>query len=335
MTTLHGKKGEYSLTDQLPFKFGPNSLIFRGSDSSGSAVCIKIYEIDPKVENRDRTAKAFEKEIHFRQTLHHPNILPILDFGLTSGTSDPFLALPLCEGGNLKDYMAGKNYVPFQTAIDILEQIGSAIDYTHRKGVIHGDVKPENVLFSADFSSVYLTDFGVAKHFPAKDATVVMGTGTLAYLSPEQIQYNKITPLSDIYSFSLVAFKLLTGGLPFDSRSTLFDQMKAKVNGELEDAISRNPRISQIANSAIMAGLSAEQKNRPASASALCELLKGDLNSAVIGTSPVIDREQKNGFWKALKPENKVAIIAATIAAVAGIIVAILELIPNLLEKTP
>ena len=335
MNRLRGKKDEYSLTDQLPFKFGPNSLIFRGHDSSGSAVCIKIYEIGPKAENRERTANAFEKEIHFHQALLHPNILPIRDFGFTSETRDPFLVLPLCEGGNLKDYMAGKNYIPLQTAVDILEQVGSAIDYTHRKGVIHGDVKPENILFSADFSSVYLADFGVAKHFPAKDATVVMGTGTLAYLSPEQIQYNKITPLSDVYSFSLVAYKLLTGGLPFDSSTTLFDQMTAKVTGELDDPRSKNPRLSTVVNSAIMSGLSVDQKHRPATASALCQLLKDDHNSADVAPSTGSDRKHSEGFWNALKPENKAAIIAAAIAAVAGIIVAILEIIPALVDKTP
>jgi serine/threonine protein kinase len=173
---------------------------------------------------------------------------------------------------------------------------------------VHGDVKPENVLLSADRQHAFLSDFGMSNVFAIQErfSTVAAGPpgGTTAYLSPEQIAENQQTPLSDIYAFAMIAYEMLTGHLPFDQTMPTFRQMSAKVTGQVDDPRRFNPRLVERTRAALLAGLSADPLKRPRSASELCRLLDdADERERASGASTeaqsavVVSYSHKDAAW--------------------------------------
>jgi serine/threonine protein kinase len=287
MQLLRGRSGEYSLTSNVPFAFGRSSLLFDACTREGASVAVKIFRGDPGGDRKEE----FFNELRAQRTLSHPNILPVLDFGSSTkgpGTG-PFVVLPKCPFGNLRQRMRahGRDFFPITLAAEILLPIARAVDYAHAQGVIHGDIKPENILFTQDWMP-WLSDFGGAKYFPVEErvSTVIPGegggAGTTAYMSPEQIQDGVQSPRSDIYSLGILAFELLTGSLPFDVRETPYRQMSAKIAGRLYQPGSLNHLLSVGTCAVLMTALSTNRAERPASAKAFVEaLVDGGQNTTV------------------------------------------------------
>ena len=275
MQTVKGRHAEYELKSGVPFALGRTSVLFDGTGVGGVSVAIKVFRSAPeRGEGKDSTAD-FIREVTAQTRLDHGHILPVLDFGEDSwGSYGPFLVLPKCEGGNLRGVITGRDFVPLSQAVAILTPVASALDYAHQNGVIHGDIKPENILFGGDDKQhIYVADFGAAKFFPVQERITsrisVAGTGTAsscAYMSPEQIKFGTHSPRSDIYSLAIVAFELLTGGLPFDVSVTPYMQMTNKILGKLLDAREVNPLVSEVASNALKWGLSLEGGERPSAA---------------------------------------------------------------------
>jgi len=274
---LQGRSSSYRLRSDRPTFLGRVSVLYLAEDvKSGDEVMIKAFREEIAEPG---AIESFYAELDALHALRHPNILPILDHGESeSGPLPYFIALPHCPGGNLRRSLAGAQFVPVASAGPLLRQIGKAIDYAHGHGVIHGDIKPENVLLSADRRTAFLADFGISRHFAVMErvATTVanpVAVGTSAYLSPEQLQYNKQSTKSDIYAFGLVAYELLTGRLPFDIAAPPFQQMLARVTGELLPPQEANPALSVQVSKALLQALDRDPRARPRSAVALCNLL--------------------------------------------------------------
>lgn len=271
-----GRKLSVTVGDPTPFTYGRASALFRANSSTGEDVCIKLF---PHVRGDSWTdVAAFEREVLAQSNLDHPNILPVLDYGLMSKPhGNPFLVLPYCTGGSLRDLLRDRSFYPLKTVLPLLEQIAAALDYAHASGFIHGDVKPENVLLSSDRKHVYLSDFGMSNVFAIQErfSTVTHDHqgGTTAYLSPEQISEGQRTPLSDIYAFAVTAYELLTGHIPFDPKLPAFRQMMAKVMGEIIDPRRFNPQLSDVTTSALLLGLHRDPLKRPRTASQFCSLV--------------------------------------------------------------
>ena len=221
---LETKNGVFEIAQPEPVILGRLSVFYAAHRvGDDRPLLIKSFR---ELDASDASISSFYREIEALLKLRHPNILEILDYspGTTAG-APPFLVLPWCKGGNLKEFARRADFLPLESAIPLLRQIAAAIDYAHLNGVIHGDIKPQNVLLSADRQQAYLADFGMAKYFEVTDRVVslaVAGEGTSAYLSPEQLSDNKQTPRSDIYSFGLVAYQLLTGQMPYDIAAPLY-----------------------------------------------------------------------------------------------------------------
>lgn len=288
-----GSRGVRLVADPTPFAYGRSSVLLRATGDGGAQLCIKLFS-HVQGDTWDNVA-AFEREVTAQSQLSHPHILPVLDYGLRSRPhGSPFVVFPYCAGGNLRGLLRERRYHPLGAVLPLLEQLASALDFAHGSGYVHGDVKPENMLFSADRRHAFLSDFGMSNVFAAQErfSTVVPGPqgGTTAYFSPEQISENQQTPLSDIYAFALTAYELLTGRLPFDPNLPTFKQMIAKVKGEVTDPRRFNPQIGDHARAALLAGLQVDPLQRPRSATQFCHLLARADGPAVVGTGAAAGR---------------------------------------------
>ena len=359
MKIITTKLNRYQFDAGKPFTYGRISVLFRGTDKDGSPVCVKLFRDSVGDRSGQSVVREFLNELKAHKRIKHPNMLPILDFGRYKEDDDQhlFVITPFVEGGNLRRLMKSRDFVPLSEAMPILQQIASAIDMAHSQGVIHGDIKPENILFSGDRSHAYLCDFGMAKYFSIQveietggyprtrnaarrvSATARMYTpssstpmGSTAYLSPEQIDAGRQTPRSDIYSFSIVAYELLTGQLPFDIETGEYRQMKAKIEGKLIDPESVISLVLPCTRDALLHGLAVGEDERPSSASEFCQELSGNK------TTPSVQPHKSMlgglwGFWNSLSPSYKVGVVTAVITALTAIVTSLIAIIPPLLKR--
>ena len=159
---------------------------------------------------RDR----FQQEARSVARLKHPNILSVFDFGQSDGIT--YLVLDLVEGGTLADRLGTP--MELEDAVRILRPLAAALDYAHSQGILHRDIKPSNILIQKDGTPV-LADFGLAKMAAPDRRLTATGAvmGTPEYMSPEQALGEAIGSASDLYSFAVVAYEMLTGRVPFQA----------------------------------------------------------------------------------------------------------------------
>jgi TolB-like protein/tetratricopeptide (TPR) repeat protein len=157
-------------------------------------------------------AERFLREARIAASLHHPNILPIHDFGVHEGV--PYLAMEYEAGGTIAP-MTGEKLAP-REALRLVRDVASALDYAHARGVVHRDIKPDNILRRADGGAM-LSDFGIARLMQGDSVLTTEGTsvGTPHYMSPEQLRGEKVDGRSDLYGLGVVLWQLLTGELPY------------------------------------------------------------------------------------------------------------------------
>ena len=155
----------------------------------------------------------FIREARTIAQLEHKNILPVYDFGEQNGIT--YLAMRYVEGGTLKELLS-KGRLTLQDVLDLMSQICPALDYAHRRGVIHRDVKPSNVILDSE-GAAYLTDFGIAKVVGVSGDLTATGAaiGTPAYMAPEQAMGNTVDARTDIYALGIMLYEMVVGRVPF------------------------------------------------------------------------------------------------------------------------
>ncbi len=173
-------------------------------------VALKV--LAPHLAREPVAKERFLREARFAANLHHPNIVEVYDVGEADGT--PFMAMGYEPGGTAAA-VEGATLAP-GTALRMVRDIAVALDYAHQQGVVHRDVKPENILLRKDGACV-LTDFGIALAASQQSGLTNEGTsvGTPHYMSPEQLRGEKVDGRADLYSLGIVLFQLLTGKLPY------------------------------------------------------------------------------------------------------------------------
>ncbi|MBI5929584.1 MAG: protein kinase [Chloroflexi bacterium] len=193
-------------------------------------VAVKIF--DPQFANHPNFIRRFELEAQIIAQLEHLHIVPLHDYWREPNAA--FIVMRLLKGGNLSESIQKHSWGLTATA-RLLNQVATALAHTHRKGVVHLDLKPSNILLDED-NNAYLADFGIAKKLVGKpDAPYEEGLfGSPAYMSPEQIRGDPITPQADIYSLGVLLFEVLTRQMPFNEPSDtalmdrhLFDPLPA------------------------------------------------------------------------------------------------------------
>src|SRR4051794_39566143 len=204
----------YRLGD--PIGRGGMATIYRGQDMRmDRIVAVKVlrevYSTDPKFVTR------FQREAKAASSLQHPNIVQVYDYGQTDGNY--FIVMELVEGTDLRRYLRSRGVLAVDRAIIIAHDVALGLGAAHRRGIVHRDVKPQNVLVGKD-GSIKLTDFGIASVYKDINAerltTTGMTLGTVQYYAPEQAQGEIVNPAADVYALGIVMYEMLTGRTPFE-----------------------------------------------------------------------------------------------------------------------
>ncbi|HKW06529.1 MAG TPA: protein kinase [Candidatus Dormibacteraeota bacterium] len=226
------------------------------------------------------TVARFRHEAQAIAKFRHPNIVDVYDFGEFEGT--PYMIVEYIPGGSLSGKMA-RGMLDQDTAIRYLRGIAAGLDYAHNKGVVHRDVKPANVLLTAEDTPV-LADFGLAKLMQGSSLKSMTGvtTGTPAYMAPEQVTGSRVGPAADRYSLATIAYEMLTGVIPFDGEA-LMELLYAQVHREPLAPSARNHSLGPRVDATIMRGLAKDPAARWATASELVESLASALKPAPVG----------------------------------------------------
>ena len=181
---------------------------------TGGNVAIKVMHDD--LLDDSSLIKSFDAEASATSSLYHPNIVRVIGFGQDQGHR--YIVQEYVEGGSLKELINKNGALPWRKAVPIAIQIGLALDYAHQHGLVHRDIKPQNILITKErFAKV--TDFGIAQVIKSNTNTLTSGLsfGSVHYSSPEQARGTIMGERSDIYSLGIVLYEMVTGNVPFDS----------------------------------------------------------------------------------------------------------------------
>jgi branched-chain amino acid transport system substrate-binding protein len=218
MTNMIGQSiGRYHILEQLGE--GGMATVYKAYDTRlETDVAVKVIRTENLPQSGvEKALKRFEREAKALAKLTHPNIVPIIDYGEYEGS--PYLVMKYLPGGTLKNTLKGQP-LPWQVAAALLIPVARALDYAHRQGMIHRDVKPSNILITADGQPM-LTDFGIAKVIDQDITADLTGTsatvGTPEYMAPEQVVSKTVDQRADIYALGIVFYEMLTGRRPFEA----------------------------------------------------------------------------------------------------------------------
>ena len=166
------------------------------------------------------------------------------------------------DGTTLADVIEEQDAMPWQSALPIFSQLLKAFDYAHERGIIHRDIKPRNIMLTAE-GTVKVMDFGLAKFYLKQDATQTAGvSGTLCYMSPEQIRGRQLDQRSDLFSLGLTLYELLSGDLPFDRHDSQFGIQRAIVEGAFDAPHRLNAAVPERLSRIVMKALEKEPDRR-------------------------------------------------------------------------
>lgn len=212
MSGSHKKLGKYTILGVAGR--GGMGTVYMGHDPViDRKVAVKVYTTSEVEFGSDVAQKMFLNEAQVVGALDHPNILRIYDAGNYKGR--PYIAMEYVEGlRTLGPYCKSDDPLPMETVIQIVKQCAKALDYAHRNGVTHRDIKPDNIMLTAD-DEVKIVDFGVAEHKNRRSDDSYQTVGTPTYMSPEQAKGEVLAGQSDIYSLGVILYQLLTGEVPF------------------------------------------------------------------------------------------------------------------------
>jgi len=185
-------------------------------------VAIKVLKDEFK--NDEDFLKRFNIESQAAAGLSHTNIVSVYDIGNENDMH--FIVMEYVEGKTLKEYLAQNGALPWDKAVDFAIQIASALQHAHRKGIVHRDIKPQNIIVTKD-ETLKVTDFGIARAVSTFTMKVEDGAmGTVHYCSPEQARGGYTDEKSDVYSLGIVMYEMLTGKLPFESDNSVSVALK-------------------------------------------------------------------------------------------------------------
>jgi serine/threonine protein kinase/class 3 adenylate cyclase len=231
----------------------------------------------------ERLVERFRREATNAASLSHPNIVAVHDRGETDDGAY-YIVMEHVADGTLKDRIQKEGALPPSVATALALQIAKALDAAHRRGIIHRDVKPQNVLLTEE-GEAKVADFGIARAAASSTMTKTGSVlGTAYYISPEQALGQPASPQSDLYSLGVVLYEMLTGELPYDAETPMGIAMK-HVSGQMRPPKEVNPNVPEGINAVAIRLLAPDPKDRYKSATEVVEDLervqRGELPASV------------------------------------------------------
>jgi serine/threonine-protein kinase len=264
----------YRVLDQIAVG-GMGSVWVAEDRVLGRRVAVKV--LAEQFASQPLFVKRFEREARTAAALSgHPNVITIYDVGEHDGR--PYIVMAYLPGGTVRDRIKA-GHVERGEAVDWLRDAASALDFAHARGVVHRDVKPQNLLFDGE-GRVIVADLGIARA-AYEDTLTKSGEllGTASYISPEQAIGEPATAASDRYSLAVVAYQLLTGSRPFGGAS-FAEQALQQIESEPERPSSRAPGLSPVVDPVLLKGLAKDPSERWSSGHEFVEALDEALGDA-------------------------------------------------------
>src|SRR5678816_89355 len=277
------KVGRYKIKSELGR--GGMATVYRAFDPiSNREVAIKV--LPPEMLHNLLTRARFKRELKLIASLEHPAIVPVYDVG-GEDNHQPYFVMRYMSGGSLSE-MIRKGKFSLRDAALIIERLASALDHAHSKGIIHRDIKPDNVLFDAS-DNPYLSDFGVAKlteaAVSATDASANEAMGTAAYISPEQARGEDVDSRADVYGLGAILYEMLTGEAPYHG-NTVIGMALQHVNDPVPNVLKIRPDLPGEVDVIIKTAMAKNREKRYATALDLAR----ELNRVAFEGEPTIPK---------------------------------------------
>jgi eukaryotic-like serine/threonine-protein kinase len=324
---------------------GGMAKVFLGTDTVlGRTVAVKV--LAPQFADDDGFVQRFRREAQAAASIGHPHIVSVFDTGSDDGVH--YIVMEYVEGRTLAEFLSGGGRIMSDRAIDIGEDVCTALEAAHRQGVIHRDIKPGNIMLSPR-GEVKVTDFGIARVTTTADTVAQTAAilGTASYLSPEQAQGQPVDGRSDIYSLGCVLYEMVTGRPPFLGDSPVAVASKQVLEQPVPPS-KLNPDVTPDLDAVILRALAKNPANRYQSA----EEFGADLERAkrglpvdatpllAAGTTQVLDRTRAPATQVLPPPQPERRSTSWVPVVVTLVLVALLGLLlwflaTNLLNEEP
>jgi eukaryotic-like serine/threonine-protein kinase len=247
--------GRYRIVRKLG-SGGMADVYLAEDEELGRRIAIKI--LNDRHANDEQFVERFRREAKNAAGLSHPNIVAIYDRGEAEGTY--YIAMEYLDGRSLKELVVARGPLPISDAIDATRQVLAALRFAHRKGVVHRDIKPHNVMADAD-GRLKVTDFGIARAGVSQMTEAGSIIGTAQYLSPEQARGAPVDQRSDLYSVGIVLYEMLTGKTPFTGETPVEIAMKHLSDPPRPPSLER-PDISPDLDMVVLRALAKSPEDR-------------------------------------------------------------------------
>jgi serine/threonine-protein kinase len=259
----------FEITDLIA-KSGMASLVKAHDRVTGAEVAVKVPYL--QIESDPAGFDRFRREEEIGLQLNHPYILKVIP---VEKKSRPYIVTEYLRGQTLSELLRNVRPLPEPDAVKIASRICEALEYMHRRGVVHRDLKPQNIMLCND-GSIRIMDFGIARAQSSRRLTFVGFTpamGTPDYMAPEQVKGSRGDARTDIYSLGAMLYEMATGELPFGGDSA-YVIMNARVTGDPVAPRKANPKLTPVLEEIILHAMEREPKRRYASAAEM----QGELN---------------------------------------------------------
>jgi serine/threonine-protein kinase len=256
---------------------GGMSSVFRAHDRLlDRKVALKV--LHPQYSEDAEYVERFRREARAVAALSHPNIVTVIDRGEHEGHQ--FIVFEYIAGENLKQLIQRRGPAPVTTALELAMQIARGLSFAHQQGLIHRDIKPQNVLLNGD-GEAKVTDFGIARSLDVQQGMTQTGTvlGTSDYIAPEQAQGQRVDEHTDVYSLGVVLYELLTNEVPFPGENFVAVAMR-HINEEPPPVRDKRPDVSPRLEAAVQRAMAKRPEDRFHTMADFCRELEADLAEA-------------------------------------------------------
>ena len=301
---------------------GGMSSVFRAHDKLlDRKVALKV--LHQQYGEDEEYVERFRREARSVASLSHPNIVTVIDRGEHDGRQ--FIVFEYVDGENLKRLIERRGPAPIATALELGIQVARGLSFAHQQGLVHRDVKPQNVLLNGD-GQAKVTDFGIARSLDVQHGMTQTGTvlGTSDYIAPEQAQGQMVDEHTDVYSLGVVLYELLTSEVPFPGENFVAVAMR-HINEPPPSIHDRRPDVSPRLEAAVQRAMAKEPGDRFQTMAEFCRELEaclGELQNGATTVAPAVARPSRARRARNLNPWPLLLVLAALLAI--GVVIAVL-----------